>query len=137
MLRQLRDALLRPIARAALRRQIPADLAAGDVCSVESGSRSYGVVKVLAVDANAVHIRLYKQKFGWGPERIETAALTLGSITLGSTDDGDGFGIGHLPLARTDFGGWKPVRIHREKVSEEELEGYYVWQEMGGSVFGQ
>jgi hypothetical protein len=102
------------------------------VCSVESGGGTYGVVKVLAVDANAVHVRLYKEKFGWRPERIGTASLTLGSM-----HEADGFGIGHLPLARADFGGWKPVRMHCEELSDEELEGYHVWQEMGGGVFSQ
>ena len=130
MIRRLRDAVLRRIARVVLQRRVPADLSAGDVCSVASGGDGYGVVKVLAVESETVHVRVYKEKYGWRPERIETAALSLGSI-----HDPDGFGIGHLPLSRPEFGGWEPVRINREKVADEELEGYRMWQESGGGVW--
>jgi hypothetical protein len=73
---------------------VPADISAGDICSIEAGDGLWGVVKVLAVDKDAVHIRPYKEKFSRRPQY----ALS-GTLTLGTVHDTDGHGIGHLPLS--------------------------------------
>jgi hypothetical protein len=46
---------------------------------------------------------IYKEKFAIRPISVEMHALTLGSI-----DDPDGFGVGHLPLSCATFGSWLP-----------------------------
>jgi hypothetical protein len=112
------------------RRHLPADLAAGDVCSILTGDGTFSIAKVLAREPGIVHVRLYKEKFGWRPERVDTGSLSLGGI-----HDEDGFGIGHLPLVEGEFGSWEPLIIGREAVQEEELEGYYTWKESGGGAW--
>lgn len=62
-------------------------------------------MKVLAVDEDAVHIRVYKERFSTRPATVDTDGLTLGSI-----DDADGFGVGHLPLTHEEFALWQPAR---------------------------
>ena len=64
----------------------------GEIYSVED-EKGYKVAKILAVDSRAVHIRLYKNVFSGRPLSVDFKSLTLGSI-----DDPDGFGIGHLPV---------------------------------------
>lgn len=118
-------------ARWAGQRRLPPDLGAGDVCSIQSGEGGYVIAKVLARDSGIVHIRLYKERFEWRPERIDTKSLTLGTV-----HDEDGCGIGHLPLEEGVFGSWGPVIIRREPVVEEELEGYRMWEESGGGAWG-
>jgi hypothetical protein len=74
------------------------NFAAGDVCSIKSEDR-FSVAKILAITGNVVHVRLYKEKFEIRPQAIPMSTLSLGSI-----DDPDGFGVGHLPLSRGTFG---------------------------------
>ena len=112
-------------------RKLPADLASGDICVVVGEGGEYKVAKILMVDESTVHIRLYKERFSRPP-----AQVNAGSLTLGKIDDVDGFGIGHLPLSRSTFAAWTPIRIRRESVTKEELEGYRMWEESNGGTWG-
>jgi hypothetical protein len=103
------------------------NLTAGDLYSIESGDGAYSIVKILAVDDDIVHIRLYKNRFATRPEDVDTSELSLGSI-----QDEDGFGIGHLPISRSEFEAWDPQFLQSVGVTEEELEGYRLWQEAVG-----
>lgn len=103
------------------------NLAAGGLYSIEFGDGTYSIVKILAVDDDIVHIRLYKNKFASRPEQVDSSELSLGTI-----QDEDGFGIGHLPISRPEFEAWDPQFLQNEGVTEEELEGYRLWQESVG-----
>ena len=101
------------------------DFAAGQIFSGNwDDDGTYRVAKVLAVDEHAVHVRVYKQRFRQPPTSIEPDDLTLGSI-----DDPDGFGVGHLPLSRDELALWGPSLITTARVDDEELEGYRMWAE--------
>jgi hypothetical protein len=102
----------------------------GGLYSVISGDGNYSVAKILALDEEAVHVRLYKNKFRSRPQAIDPSILALGSIY-----DEDGFGMGHLPLSREGFAGWQPIFLTQTSVTEEELEGYEIWKEDGGGVW--
>jgi hypothetical protein len=112
-------------------RKLPADLASGDICVVVAEGSDYKVAKILMVDESTVHIRLHKERFSRPPTQLDAAGLTLGKI-----DDVAGFGIGHLPLSRSTFAAWTPIRIQRESVTQEELEGYRMWEESNGGTWG-
>lgn len=99
-------------------------LKAGAICTVDDGDGKFGVVKILVIDDEIAHIRIYKNKYDQRPASIDLKTLSLGSI-----NDKDGFGIGHTPLARKGFEDWKPVVINYEEVNKEELEGYEIWKE--------
>jgi hypothetical protein len=99
-------------------------LKAGAICTVEDGDGKFGVVKILVLDDEIAHIRIYKNKYNQRPVSIDLKTLSLGSI-----NDKDGFGIGHTPLDRKGFENWKPVVITYEEVNKEELEGYEIWKE--------
>jgi hypothetical protein len=104
--------------------------APGDICSVLSGSRSYAIAKVIAVEGEIVHVRTYREKFLARPAAIEASALTLGRV-----GDPEGFGMGHLPLSRDTFARWEPHRIKSEPVIDEELEGYRAWRSESGGIW--
>lgn len=71
---------------------------AGGLYSVDDGEGWYRIAKVLVVENDGVHVRLYKNKFKTRPTSVEFASLSLGSI-----HDKDGFGMGHLPLIHRAF----------------------------------
>jgi hypothetical protein len=102
----------------------PKKLKAGAICSVDDGDGKFGIVKILVLDKEIAHIRIYKNKYNQRPVSIDTKTLSLGSVY-----DEDGFGIGHTPLDRTGFENWHPEVIMYEEVSAEELEGYQIWKE--------
>jgi hypothetical protein len=106
------------------------DLVAGGLYSTEDGKGQVGVIKILVLEPDAVHVRVYKQKFSSRPVSIDPASLTLGKL-----GDKDGFSIGHLPLSRRTFASWQPVFISRQPVLDSELKGYRTWKEATGGLF--
>ena len=102
----------------------------GGIYSIASGNGSFGVVKILALEPEIVHVRVYKNKFSSRPETIDLASLSLGSML-----DGGDFGMGHLPIGSKSFGEWAPVLVAKTSVADDELEGYNLWKEAGGGVF--
>jgi hypothetical protein len=114
----------------ALRWKSPREYRQGEVYSVQD-KKGYQVAKILVVDPNAVHIRLYKNLFSRRPGQIDLRTLSLDTIR-----DADGFCMGHLPLSQSEFSAWEPVLITRTTVTQDELEGYDVWKHSsGGGVF--
>ena len=100
----------------------------GALYSVWEGDESFAVVKVLAVDPNAVSVRWYRESF---PDRPETASSS--DLSLGTIDD-EVAGLGHIALVYRDFELMFPMRIAQEDLSAEELEGYEMWKESGGGT---
>jgi hypothetical protein len=103
--------------------------ASGDIYSVVSQD-GFSIAKVLAVDPTVIHVRIYKQHYSTRPQHLDLASLTLGTI-----DDPDGFGVGHVPLKKETFSPWDPVLITHAPVSTEELAGYEAWKESKGGVW--
>jgi len=101
----------------------------GGLYSTDDGKGQFSVVKILVLEPDAVHVRIYQQKFWSRPTSIDPTLLTLGK--LGDKE----FSIGHLPLSRKTFASWEPVFISQQSVSEHELEGYKTWKEAKGGLF--
>jgi hypothetical protein len=99
------------------------ELFEGAYYSIADGSR-FNIAKVLKLDLYIVHVRIYKQHFPVRPRMVDLAALTLGT-----THDKDGFGVGHLPLRLEVFKKREPIFVTYAKVQSEELEGYNFWKE--------
>jgi hypothetical protein len=109
-------------------------LAPGDLVSVLCDDGLHGVVKVLAVDRQGVHARLYVQRFEQRPCQVEVRELSTAPFGQGHDNP---FSIGHMPLSHAAFAAWQPQTLARgEAVAEEELEGYRTWQEAKGGYFG-
>ena len=102
----------------------------GALYSVTGDDGTFAVVKVLARDAGVVSLRLYREKFPARP-----SAVAEGGLSLGQVGDAEGFGVGHLPLTERDFVLWFPVFIQKGTVSEDELDGYRIWQQSGAGAF--
>ena len=105
-------------------------LQAGALFSVYVDGK-YRVAKVLVVEPDAVHVRLYKETYARRPEQVPSQTLTLGTI-----HDVEGFGMGYLPLSEGAFRAWRPEVLGFEPVTDDELDGYKIWREDSGGVFG-
>lgn len=97
---------------------------AGSICTIESGDGTFGVVKVLVINNEEAHIKIYKNKYEQRPKTVDIKTLRLGSID----DKEGGFGIGHVPLHREGFDNWKPTSVGFEEVTPEDLAGYELWK---------
>ena len=102
----------------------------GGIYTIDNGDGTFGVVKVLVVDPDLVHVAVYKNKWQTRPTSVESSSLSVGSIT-----DKDGFGMEHLPLSRETFEKWKPVLVTKQAVTNDELDGYNEWKKDGGGRF--
>jgi hypothetical protein len=102
----------------------------GDLYSVKD-EHGFKIVKVLVNEQDVLHIRIYKNLFRERPEHADQIKLILGSI-----EDPHGFGIGHMPISKSEFSSWQPEFIAHSKVTPEELEGYQLWKQSNGGVFG-
>jgi hypothetical protein len=108
----------------------PSELFEGAYYSIIDGER-FSIAKVLKIEPEIVHVRIYKQHFPQRPRSIDPGALTLGTI-----HDKDGFGMGHLPLRLVTFMDREPIFLTHAEVTPNELEGYNFWKESaGGGVF--
>ena len=95
----------------------------GGLYSCDDGDGGYCVSKILALDENIVHVRLYKNTFESRPVSVDLSTLAIGTL-----DETDNFGIGHLPLTKEEFESWNPELLEVKDVREDELEGYRVWK---------
>ena len=111
----------------------PPAITVGGLYSVKDDAGHYRAAKVIAVDNDGVHIRLYKNTWPQRPNDVPPKSLSLGTI-----NDPDGFGIGHMALSEKDFRARKPVFLSSQPLSKDELEGYRLWKQgKTGNFFGK
>jgi hypothetical protein len=96
----------------------------GGLYATKDKDGSWRVMKVLAVDDFAVHLRSYANKFPEQPKDVDPAKLSLGGLK-----EPGRFGIGHFPLAKEGFFNDNPALIKVVPVKDEELEGYKLYLE--------
>lgn len=106
------------------------DWHAGGLYSMREDNGQFSVAKILVLEPEAVHVRIYKQRFSARPTSVDPASLTLGAY-----DDKEGFSIGQVPLSRRTFALSDPVFMSQQSVSDKELEGYKMWKESSGKTF--
>ncbi|WP_338813321.1 hypothetical protein V9L05_18360 [Bernardetia sp. Wsw4-3y2] len=99
------------------------NIKAGSICTIENGEGKFGMVKVLVINDQEAHVKIYKNEYDQRPTKVDIKTLDLGSIN----DSEGGFGIGHVPLERKGFDDWKPIIVGFEEVTKDELVGYEMW----------
>ncbi|MCX5793895.1 MAG: hypothetical protein NTY77_00175 [Elusimicrobia bacterium] len=97
--------------------------AVGGLYSVQDGQGLYRAAKVVAIDEDGIHLRLFKNNWKRRPKAVDSSSLALGTVY-----DSDGFGIGHLALSQEEFVSWKPVLLSREELKPDEVDGYQLWR---------
>jgi hypothetical protein len=92
----------------------------------------YSVLKVLKLDDGGVHVRLYSNQFAEPPTKMDESTLYMAGMNRKPNEQ---MGMGHAPISKKSFGGWKAVFIQQAAVKKEELEGYEMWLEAKGGYF--
>ncbi|HJN19137.1 MAG TPA: hypothetical protein QGH10_26835 [Armatimonadota bacterium] len=96
---------------------------------MSDGDGGFSLVKILVLDDEAVHVRLYRESYATRPTEVDPAELDYGG------DEASGsFGVGHVPVERKGFDAWEPELVMETTVEPEELEGYNIWKESGEEV---
>jgi len=90
---------------------------------------SYGVIKILRKDGQAVHVRMYADRWETRPYDIDPWSLRLGTV------HDPVMGIGHLPISRAAIAEWDPRFERLVMIGPTELEGYRLWRDAAGGVF--
>ncbi|MES2569127.1 MAG: hypothetical protein V4710_03625 [Verrucomicrobiota bacterium] len=105
----------------------------GVLCSVHDGEGWFRVVKVLAVEKESVHLRLYANRWKSRPSlrMLKGVELYMGCIR----DKNAELSRPHLPLSRQSFADWHPLPLRKAPLLAFELEGYECWKEIGGKIF--
>lgn len=101
----------------------PKKIKAGSICSVDDGDGKFGVVKILVISDEIIHLKIYKNKYTERPITVDINTLSSGSVY-----EEDEFGIGHLPVDKKVFDSWSPVAMTFDEVTNDELEGYGIWK---------
>lgn len=101
----------------------PKKIKVGSICSVDDGDGKFGIVKILVIEAEIIHVKMYKNKYAERP-----VAIDINTLSIGSVYDEAGFGVDHQPIDRKAFDSWKPIVIAFEEVTDDDLEGYEIWK---------
>lgn len=98
-------------------------LQVGGIYATRDEDGSWRVVRVLALDEHAVHLRSYTDRFSEPPKDVALPKLK--------------WFVGHMPLDRAGFESEQRVLVKVVPVEEAELEGYrYYLNAMGGGADG-
>lgn len=124
--------LLVAIAFFALTACARSDWKEGGLYSVEAEKGGFSIVKILKLDAVGVHIRAYSNRFPQRPTDVDVTKLYMAGMNRNPDEE---LGMGHLPLSKESFAGWKPELIKVVSVEQAELEGYEMWKEAKGGYF--
>jgi hypothetical protein len=104
----------------------------GGLYATRQDDGSYSILKILKIDPQGVHVRLYSNKFSTLPKNIDESKLYMAGI---DRKPGETLGMGHAPISKQSFSSWKAQFIQPSKVNPEELEGYNMWLEAKGGYF--
>ena len=92
-----------------------ADMVEGGVYAQKAGFLRWSVFKVLKLDPEVVHLRIYGNRFWRRPTESVLSGLD--------------WSVGHMPISRGTVAVWPVQLIARQSVGEDELEGYNIWKD--------
>lgn len=88
----------------------------------------YRAVRILKTDDVGIHFRLYPAGWKERPASISPTELERGELNA----------VGHLPFVRKSFLAMGPKKVSGASipVTEEDLDGYRIWEQDKGGYFG-
>jgi hypothetical protein len=104
----------------------------GGLYSTRNENGSYSVLKVLRLDPQGVHVRMYSNQFAQHPSKLDESTLYMVGM---DRKPNESLGMGHAPISRASFASWGARFIKFAPVRQEELEGYEMWKEANGGYF--
>ena len=102
----------------------------GGYYSLEPGDGGIAIAWVLAVDAGAIHVRLYRDRIAHRPKDDRVPP-----VSLGEPGAEEGVGQAHLALTSRLFAAWHPRFINKAQVKPRHLREYRAWRAARGAVW--
>jgi hypothetical protein len=106
------------------------ELKEGGLYAIKDEDGSYSVSKILKLDDEVVHVRMYSNRFDALPTDLDPTSLYMAGLDKKPEER---LGIGHAPMARAGFLSDQPVLIKVVPVTDDELEGYRYYMEAMGT----
>ena len=107
-------------------------LVEGGLYSTMNKNGSYSVLKILRLDQQGVHVRMYSNQFAEHPSKLDESTLYIAGI---NRKPNESLGMGHAPISRRSFASWGVRFIKIVPVKQDELEGYEMWKKASGGYF--
>lgn len=85
---------------------------------------SYSVFKILKIEDDGVHVRLYSNVYETPPSDVDVSTLYVAEKHRRADEP---MGMRHMPVSNRSFASWKTDYIQTVPVTEDELEGYNLW----------
>jgi hypothetical protein len=104
----------------------------GGLYSVPAERGRFSIVKILRVDPEGVHLRMYSNTFDRRPTDIDEKTLYMVGVDHKFDEV---LGMGHAPISKKSFSTWGAGFIKAVPVREDELEGYKIWLDAKGGYF--
>lgn len=104
----------------------------GGIYSTLQEEGTYTVLKVLKIDKEGVHVRMYSNVYKTPPRQIDESTLYMAGM---NRKPDEALGMGHAPISNESFSTWGATFVQQSSVAESELEGYNMWLESGGGYF--
>jgi hypothetical protein len=104
----------------------------GGLYSTPNENGTFSVIKILKLDKNGVHVRMYSNQFPEHPGKIDETKLYMAGV---DRKPNESLGMGHAPISREAFSTWGVRFIKVVPVEKDELEGYKMWEEASGGYF--
>jgi hypothetical protein len=89
-------------------------------------------LKILKVDDQGVHVRVYSNVYPAPPTHIDESSLYMAGV---DKREDEPLGMGHLPISNETFSGWGARFVQQSSVVATELDGYEMWLEAEGGYF--
>jgi hypothetical protein len=71
-------------------------------------------------------------KFPTPPAKVDESTLYMVGVDRKPNQT---LGMGHAPISKRSFAGWKATFFQQSTVKDDELEGYKMWLEARGGYF--
>jgi len=104
----------------------------GGLYATPQKNGTYHILKILKLEDQDVHIRVYSNVFETLPKHVEESSLYMVGI---DRKEDEALGMGHAPISRQSFFTWGAIFVQQSSVSPDELEGHQIWLEEGGGYF--
>ena len=97
-------------------------LKTGDICTIDAGNGKYGIIKILSIEPERIHIKLFANRFIVRPEKIDIADLYMLSV-----DDEAANCAEHLPMDKGNFTKLDAQTVGSQSITREEANNYLTW----------
>lgn len=104
----------------------------GGLYAFKTDNGSYSVLKLLKVERDGVHVKVYSNQFDSPPTQVDESKLYLAGLNHKPDET---LGVADVPLTGESFQNYKATYIQQGTVTPQELEGYNTWKKANGKYF--